>query len=91
MDDTSYLKKAEEQKIAYEALCRRCGVCCGAFGPDPCASLVKTADGRYDCGAYADRLGPRLTVSGAMFACVTIRDVQKHGVFYPGCAYGEGR
>ncbi len=86
-DDALYEKKLEEQEAAHEALCLRCGVCCGAGGADPCGNLVRAADDRYDCAAYADRLGPQRTVSGHIFTCVTIRDVHKHGVFYPDCAY----
>jgi uncharacterized cysteine cluster protein YcgN (CxxCxxCC family) len=87
MEDTSYQKKLEEQEAAYEALCRRCGECCGAFGEDPCEHLVETGDGRHECDSYADRLGPQKTRSGVIFTCVTMRNVHKHGVFYNNCAY----
>lgn len=90
MEDTKYCKRLEEQAQAHEALCRRCGECCGASGEDACADLLRTADGRYTCGVYADRLGPRKTRSGVIFTCVTIRDVHKHGVFYNDCAYNKG-
>jgi len=89
MEDTAYYKKLQEQEVSYEALCRRCGECCGAFGKDPCEHLVRAVDGRYACSAYADRLGPQKTVSGTIFICVTIRDVHKHGVFYNNCAYNR--
>jgi hypothetical protein len=86
-DDAIYAKKLEEQEAAREALCRRCGVCCGVGGSDPCGNLVEVSDGRYDCAAYAGRLGPQKTRSGHIFTCVTMRDIHKHGVFYPDCAY----
>lgn len=87
MDETEYMKRLEEKSAAHEALCKRCGVCCGAHGPDPCANLSRGPDGRYSCVSYADRLGPQKTVSGHIFTCVTMRDVHDHGVFYPECAY----
>jgi len=89
MDDRAYDKKMDELEAAREALCIQCGVCCGVFGSDPCSHVAKTDDGRYTCTVYSERLGPRKTVSGVIFTCVTIRDVHKHGVYYPGCAYNR--
>jgi hypothetical protein len=90
-DDRSYADKMDAQEERHEALCRRCGICCGATGEDPCESLVRSSDGRYTCAVYTDRLGPRTTRRGAIFACVTIRDVHKHGVYYPDCAYNPSQ
>ena len=87
MDDLAYFKKLEYQNEAYEALCRRCGVCCGASTSDPCANLTKRADGTYDCSVYAARHGIQRSVSGSMFACVNIREVIASGTEYPDCPY----
>lgn len=89
-ENEQYQKKLEEQETIYEALCRRCGECCGAFGSDPCSQLSPTKDGRFVCIAYTDRLGPQKTRSGVIFTCVTMRDVHKHGVYYNDCAYNRG-
>lgn len=85
-----YQRKLEDREDGYEALCRRCGECCGASGSDPCARLSPSGDGRFVCTAYASRLGPQMTRSGVIFTCVTIRDVHKHGVYYNNCAYSTG-
>ena len=90
VESEQYQKKLEMQEANYEALCRRCGECCGAFGSDPCAQLSPTEDGHFACSAYADRLGPQKTRSGVIFTCVTIRDVHQHGVYYNDCAYNRG-
>ncbi|MBN2453864.1 MAG: hypothetical protein JXB40_06390 [Candidatus Omnitrophica bacterium] len=80
----------EYQDEAYEALCKRCGVCCGSQTSDPCANLVKLNDGTYSCKVYETRHGPQSSVSGKMFACVNIRDVIKSGAYYPDCPYCKG-
>jgi hypothetical protein len=87
MDDISYFKKLEYQTEAYEALCKRCGVCCGSTTSDPCANLVLQADGTYSCRDYEHRHGPQTSVHGQMFACVNIRDVIASGAYYPDCPY----
>lgn len=66
------LKKAEQD---YEGLCLRCGACCGLFEKDPCAELIRTADGRYGCRIYENRFGLRRTVHGNEFLCVPVRKV----------------
>ena len=90
VENEQYQNILEAQDAAHEAICRRCGECCGAFGSDPCAQLLPTADDHFVCSAYADRLGPQRTRSGAIFTCVTIRDVHQHGVYYNNCAYNRG-
>lgn len=90
VENEQYQKKMEAQEADHEALCRRCGECCGASGSDPCSRLSPTDDGHFLCTAYADRLGPQKTRSGVIFTCVTIRDVHKHGVYYNDCAYNKG-
>lgn len=86
-DEQIYAEKERAREAAHEALCKCCGRCCGAEMSDPCSRLVKQPDGRYLCSAYANRLGPQTTVSGKIFTCVTIRDVHKHDIHYPGCGY----
>jgi hypothetical protein len=89
-ENEQYQKKLETREIDHEALCRRCGECCGAHGSDPCARLSPAEGGRFICTAYDGRLGPQMTRSGVIFTCVTIRDVHKHGVYYNACAYNMG-
>jgi len=91
MDEVSYFKKLEYQDEVYEALCKRCGECCGASTSDPCAELTKLADGTYNCRIYETRHGPRQSVSGNMFACVNIREVIRSGANYPNCPYCKNR
>ena len=90
IENEQYKKKLEAQETDHEALCKRCGECCGAFGSDPCSQLSPIEDGHYVCTAYGDRLGPQRTRSGVIFTCVTIRDVHKHNVYYNDCAYNKG-
>lgn len=87
MDDVSYFKKLEYQNEAYEALCKRCGICCGATTSDPCANLIKADNNTYLCKVYENRHGPQFSVTGEMFACVNIRDVIASGADYPDCPY----
>lgn len=88
-DSLAYQQSTEASQRSYEALCRRCGECCGANGEDPCANLIREDNGRYRCSRYSDRHGPQQTVSGRIFTCVNIRDVQAFGVFYNNCPYGK--
>ena len=91
MDDLAYFKKLEYQNETYEALCKQCGVCCGATTGDPCANLTKRADGAYVCGTYDNRHGIQASASGGMFGCVIIREGIADGADYPGCPYcGNG-
>ena len=87
MDEDSYNKALGEQFLKDEDRCARCGECCGAFGSDPCANLVKEPSGRYYCKSYKNRIGEQITVSGKKFTCVAIRDVLARGVVYTNCAY----
>ncbi|HAJ56541.1 MAG TPA: hypothetical protein DCL35_02095 [Candidatus Omnitrophica bacterium] len=70
--DEAYQKYLKDASEAYEALCRRCGACCGVFEKDPCVKLVKEEDGRYSCFDYANRFGLQKTVNGNTFNCVTL-------------------
>jgi len=81
-----YLKRKEEES---EALCERCGECCGAGG-DPCIHLARDREsGKYYCRVYEDRLGPQQTVSGSVFNCVNIKDNMRFGALTPNCAYNR--
>lgn len=63
----------QEQK--WEALCNRCGACCGIVEGDPCEHLREDGPGRYRCDVYRDRFGEHKTVSGRPLRCVPIRDI----------------
>jgi hypothetical protein len=67
-----YLRKKDQE---YERLCLRCGACCGALEPDPCAHLKKDEKGKYFCEIYPERLGLRKTVRGKFFLCVPIKKI----------------
>lgn len=87
MEQDAYEQKQETDHIAYEARCKRCGVCCGSQDNDPCVHLKRQESGEHFCDAYANRFGVQKTVSGKDFTCVMIRDVLKFGVHYEGCGY----
>jgi hypothetical protein len=72
-----------------EALCTRCGVCCGSTDGHPCEHLRREADGRYSCEIYEDRLTFHKTVDGRPFICVPIRKVIETIGGYSGCGYVE--
>jgi uncharacterized cysteine cluster protein YcgN (CxxCxxCC family) len=65
-----YQKKLEEKEKEWEALCLRCGACCGAFD-DPCQNL-RWAGGKSYCAVYERRFGTQKAVSGESFNCVHI-------------------
>jgi hypothetical protein len=84
-----HLKSRED---AHEAVCVRCGACCGAYDGDPCAHLHKDKDGLFYCDSYEDRLGAQKTVSGERFNCVRIVDILRYS--WKGdhlCAYKKKR
>ena len=87
-NDSDYSEKQGQEEAAYEARCRRCGGCCGAYDSDPCARLRKDEAGKYYCSVYDHRIGMQKTVSGKNFACVPIRILQPNLPF-KGCAYYE--
>jgi len=86
MDAIEYKKYQEKIAVDHEALCKRCGICCGV-GNDPCASLKFGVDGKCYCESYNDRLGERLTVSGKKFTCVPIGEVLAYAPPSPECGY----
>ncbi|MGB2631226.1 MAG: hypothetical protein WBD24_03985 [Candidatus Omnitrophota bacterium] len=86
MDTAKYDKYLSDRGEDFEAICKRCGECCGA-DDDPCIRLVKKEDGTYFCCSYKNRLGHQETVSGKIFKCISIRDHIAKGSLKPGCAY----
>lgn len=70
-----------------DALCTRCGVCCGSTDGHPCEHLLRNPDGTYVCAIYEQRLGPHRTVDGHSFICVAIRTVIQHTGGYAECGY----
>jgi uncharacterized cysteine cluster protein YcgN (CxxCxxCC family) len=87
MSEETYQQKQKEMDDEYEALCRRCGWCCGARDGDPCVNLEKLADGTYFCRVYPNRIGQQKTVSGKSFTCIPIRVVRTYHKLYPLCPY----
>jgi hypothetical protein len=71
-EDYAAHQRRKEQE--YEAVCCRCGACCGAFD-DPCTELIRKADGTCACRVYAQRLGEHQTAGGKKFRCLPIRDI----------------
>ena len=74
-DISTYENYLREKDSEYEALCKRCGACCGATEADPCARLSKDDTGLYFCAAYNDRLGIQKTASGREFNCVPVSKI----------------
>jgi len=72
-DYENYLK---EKQDTHEALCKRCGACCGVFENDPCIKLKRESDSRYSCLDYENRMGLQSTVNGNTFRCVTLREIR---------------
>jgi hypothetical protein len=87
MDKVAYLQKQKDLLEKYEALCTRCGVCCGALGDDPCVNLVLDKDNKYFCKVYENRLGKQMTVSGKVFHCIPIRILRRTRPKFANCAY----
>ncbi len=70
-DYENYMIQKEQE---WEALCRRCGSCCGAF-EDPCENLAWTQEGQSYCIDYDNRFGLHKSKAGKEFQCVPIRNV----------------
>ncbi len=62
------------QEKQWEALCHRCGGCCGAYD-DPCIHLKGDQANGFCCEIYSRRFGPRKTVSGEEFDCVLVKEI----------------
>ena len=88
MDDIAYTSSQRVRNEEYEALCIRCGKCCG-LEMDPCANLKKDSKRGYYCASYESRLGRQVTISGRVFTCVPIREVVRKGLPNEGCGYGR--
>jgi len=88
MEEILYIHKQTQQQKQYEALCKRCGSCCGAFDGDPCSNLAMDEENKYYCRVYDERFGPQKTLSGKIFNCVPIRElVKRFDRIYNSCAY----
>jgi len=74
-DQKRYQQLQERQFRAWEALCTRCGACCGVVEGDPCEHVTKLRSGQYACAIYEKRFGMHKTRSGRLFKCVPIRDI----------------
>jgi len=75
MDDSRYKASQLKKYMEHEALCKRCGACCGIFDGDPCEHL-KTHDKKtYYCEIYDKRFGLHKTLSGEPILCVPIRNM----------------
>ena len=88
IDDMVYTNSQLVRNEEYEALCTRCGKCCG-LETDPCVNLKKDSKGGYYCASYDTRLGRQVTISGRVFTCVPIREVVRKGCPSEGCSYGR--
>jgi len=75
MDDKLYIQIQDQKYQEYEALCKRCGACCGVLDNDPCEHLKKGPDNGYFCDIYEERFGVRKTVKGKEILCVPIRNM----------------
>ena len=88
MDDVAYKKMQEKKELEHEALCKRCGACCGVLENDPCEHLKKGSDEKYLCDIYEDRFGMQKTLKGEPILCVPLRNVL-HKTWWGriGCSY----
>ena len=75
IDDVRYERVQQDTVMAWEALCHRCGACCGIEEGDPCEHLVQTGRGVYACAIYEQRFGIHKTINGSMTRCVPIRAI----------------
>jgi uncharacterized cysteine cluster protein YcgN (CxxCxxCC family) len=87
MENEFYLQKQKEKQEAYEALCIRCGACCGALDGDACLNLATDSNNKYYCKIYENRFGKQSTVSGKTFHCIPIRLLRGTGTTFANCAY----
>src|SRR5512147_536549 len=74
-EEERYRRREDERERWWEALCGRCGACCGVADGDPCENLTRDAGGRWACGIYENRFGIHRTVSGKEIRCVPIRQI----------------
>ncbi|MGB2660848.1 MAG: hypothetical protein WBD04_00490 [Candidatus Omnitrophota bacterium] len=88
MESKTYDRYLQERYDTFEAVCKRCGDCCGA-NDDPCRNLVRREDGAFFCNDYNNRLGLQKTASGKEFNCIFIREHITNGSLRPNCAYQD--
>jgi hypothetical protein len=74
MENKEYQDYLIQKEKEWEALCIRCGSCCGAF-EDPCENLARDQDKKSYCIDYENRFGLHKSKSGKEFKCVPIRNV----------------
>jgi len=87
MEESRYIEIQKQKEKAFEALCTRCGVCCGASDGDPCLNLTKDSENRYFCKDYENRFHKQTTVSGKEFHCIPIRLLRGSGTKFANCPY----
>lgn len=86
MESTAYIQYLKNKEEEFEAVCSRCGECCGSLD-DPCANLVKGEDGSFFCNDYHHRLGFQKTATGISFKCVPITERIYAGSLRNNCEY----
>ncbi|MDP8213316.1 MAG: hypothetical protein P9X22_08550 [Candidatus Zapsychrus exili] len=88
-DKDLYYKTQEQKQTEWEALCTRCGACCGKIEGDPCEHMAVDDKGKTYCRIYEYRFGFHKTISGKMLKCVNIRDLMQTQDWPGGhlCAY----
>jgi len=87
MEDLKYESCLKAKSETFEAMCKRCGACCGSRDGDPCANLAGNEKQGYYCKTYENRLGMQRTVKGDIFNCVPIRELKLYGFIRTDCAY----
>jgi len=88
MDKEKYEANQKEKFLKFEAICKRCGACCGSEDTEPCINLAREAKtGTYYCKDYENRIGLQKTASGKPFHCIPIRELIAHNLLRPNCAY----
>jgi uncharacterized cysteine cluster protein YcgN (CxxCxxCC family) len=80
-----YLSKED-----FEAICKRCGICCGSQDGDPCEHLKKDDEGKYFCDTYENRFGKHTTLNGTIIRCVPIENaLRSNPQLRQKCAYAK--
>ncbi|MEI7998614.1 MAG: hypothetical protein WCH62_03815 [Candidatus Omnitrophota bacterium] len=76
LDQNAYENWQQQQQERWEALCVRCGACCGAFDGDPCEHLRTDVSQKYYCVVYENRfVVQKKTLTGKNINCVPIRGI----------------
>ncbi|MBF0490441.1 MAG: hypothetical protein HQL15_07450 [Candidatus Omnitrophica bacterium] len=74
-DQEHYIQWQKKEEERWEALCGRCGACCGAFDKDPCVHLSRDELKKYYCTIYENCFGIKKTVNGNDIVCGSIRTI----------------